>query len=144
MVEPIRRTLTISAPPERVLSVVTDFENYPAWQKEVEAAEVLERDEQGRPLRAKMTAVAMGMKTSYEIAVTYNDGGLEWHLVEADSMTQNDTKYAARENGTGGTDLDCEMLLGLKFNLPEFMMKQIIAKGVNDNLKTIKKAAEAG
>lgn len=142
MSESVRRTLTIAAPPERVLSVVTDFEDYPNWQKEVESTEIVERDDQGRPLRVKMVTAAMGATMNSEIALTYADDGVEWHLVSGDMMTRNDTKYVLRGNGDGGTDVDLEMVLGLKLKLPDFMMKQIITKGVNDNLKAIKKVAE--
>lgn len=142
MAEPVRRTLTIAAPPDRVLSVVTDFDDYPKWQKEIESTETVERDDQGRPVRVKMVTVAMGTKMHSEIALTYHDDGVEWHLLSGDMLVQNDTRYVLKGNGDGGTDVDLEMVLGLKLKLPEFMMKQIITKGVNDNLKAIKKVSE--
>jgi hypothetical protein len=48
-----------------------------------------------------------------------------------------------KHNGNGGTDLQLEMTIGLKWNLPPFMIKQIVTKGINDQLKAIKRIAEA-
>lgn len=143
MAEPVQRTLTIAATPERVLAVVTDFDDYPNWQKEIEATEILKRDEQGRPLRVAMVTAAMGMKSNSEIELEYTGSGVTWHLVSGDMMTQNDSTYVLRANGDK-TDVELEMTIGLTWNLPDFMMKQIITKGVNDNLKAIKRVAEGG
>ncbi len=143
MSEPVKRTLSIDAPPDRVLAVITDFDDYPNRQKEVEQTEILDRDEQGRPVRVSMLTGAMGMKASSEIGVSYHDDGLEWHLLTGDMMTQNDSRWVLRANEEGGTDVDLQMTLGLKWDLPDFMMKQIITKGVNDNLKAVQRVAES-
>jgi uncharacterized membrane protein len=144
MSDPVQRTLTIAAPPERVLAVVTDFADYPNWQKEIVSTEIVKRDERDRPLRVRMLTAAMGMKANSEIELKYHDDGVGWSLVEGDMMTQNDSRYWLRPNDSGGTDVDLEMTLGLKWNLPDFMMTQIITKGINDNLKAVKRVAESG
>ncbi|MCW2750788.1 MAG: hypothetical protein JWR83_1898 [Aeromicrobium sp.] len=142
MSEPIQRTLSIDATPDAVISVLTDFADYPNWQKEIVATEITERDDQDRPVRVIMSTAAMGMTSRAELAVNYHDDGVEWHLVQGDMMTQNDTRWTVRPNSLGGTDAELQMELAIKWNLPPFMMKQIITKGVNDNLKAVKKVAE--
>ncbi len=142
MTEPVQRTLTIGASPERVLAVITDFEAYPSWQKEIESTSIVQRDESGRPAQVAMVTAAMGMKANSQIALTYGTQEVSWTLVSGDMMTQNDAHYVLRGNSAGGTDVDLQMAIGLKWNLPEFMMKQVITKGINDNLKAIKRVAE--
>ncbi|MGH3969568.1 MAG: SRPBCC family protein [Mycobacterium sp.] len=143
MDEPIRRTMTIAAPPERVAAIVADFEAYPKWQKEVVSAEVVERDASDRASHVRMKTEAMGMQTTTEIAVEYGTDKIEYHLVKGDMTTQQDALYVFNRNMTGGTDLELEMAIGLKWSLPPFMIKQIVNKGINDNLKAIKRLAEA-
>ncbi|MFI8975277.1 SRPBCC family protein [Nocardia asteroides] len=141
MLEPVRRTLSIAASPERVLAVIADFEDYPNRQREFESVTIVERDDQERATKVEMVTVAAGAKVGSAIAVNYFDDGLEWHLVSGDALTKNDARYVLRPNGDG-TDLDLEMVLGLKLSIPDFMLKPVIAKGVWDALKGIKKAAE--
>jgi hypothetical protein len=57
--------------------------------------------------------------------------------------TQQDALYVFNPNSNGGTDLELEMAIGLKWNLPSFMINQLVTKGINDNLKAIKRLAEA-
>jgi ribosome-associated toxin RatA of RatAB toxin-antitoxin module len=143
MDEPIRRTMTIAAPPERVAAIVADFDSYPKWQKEVAEVQVIERDASGRASHVRMKTEAMGMQTTTEIAVEYGPDKIEYHLVKGDMTTKQDALYVFNRNVAGGTDLELEMAIGLKWSLPAFMINNIVNKGINDNLKAIKRLAEA-
>lgn len=143
MDEPIRRSITVAAKPERVLEILTDFSAYPDWQSDIESAEVISGDEQGRPSQVKLTMVAMGMKSGLEISVRHPEDGLAWSLISGDMMTRNETIYRLQENPSSGTDVELEMLVELKVMAPAFMVKQFISKGINDTLQAIKERAEA-
>jgi uncharacterized membrane protein len=143
MDEPIRRTMTIAAPPDLVAAIVADFDSYPKWQKEIVEVQVIERDADDRASYVRMKTEAMGMQTTNEIAVQYSPDKIEYHLVKGDMTTQQDALYVFNPNQSGGTDLELEMAIGLKWNLPAFMINQIVTKGINDNLKAIKRLAEA-
>lgn len=141
--DPVKRTLTMHASPERILEVVTDFDNYPKLQKEIEQASITARDGDGRPTRVAMVTGAMGQKSSSEIEVSYVESGVTWHLLSGDMMTQNDAEWHLSGNDDGTTDVDLTMAISLKWPLPKFMLSQIITKGVNDNLKAVQRLAEA-
>jgi len=47
MADVARQTITVNASPEHCFAVVTDFERYPEWAKDVKEALVRSRDEQG-------------------------------------------------------------------------------------------------
>lgn len=143
MSDPQHRTMTIAAAPDRVAAIVADFDAYPTWQKEVKAVDVMERDASERATRVQMTTEAMGMSSTNEIEVAYDTDKIEYHLVKGDMTTQQDAVFVFKHNGNGGTDLQLEMTIGLKWNLPPFMIKQIVTKGINDQLKAIKRIAEA-
>lgn len=143
MADPHHRTMTIAAAPDRVAHIVADFTAYPTWQKEVVAVEVLERDSSDRATRVKMKTEAMGMSTTNEIEVVYDTHKIEYHLVKGDMTTEQDAVYLIQPNARGGTDLDLEMAVGLKWSLPPFMLKRLVTKGIDDQLNAIKRIAEA-
>lgn len=144
MSQPVSRKSTIDASPAAILAVLTDVGAYPRWQKEVETAEILATDDQGRPQTVRMDVSAMGMKAGYTLDYTYPaDNVLAWKLVDGDMITANDATYTMTDNGDGTTDLNVEMLLGVKWKLPDFMIDQMIQKAVNDYIKGIKALAEA-
>jgi ribosome-associated toxin RatA of RatAB toxin-antitoxin module len=142
MFEPIQRNIKVDAKPERVLEILKDFEAYPTWQDGIESAEIIARDEQGRPSQVKLLMSAMGIKSGLEIAVRYPEEGIAWSLTTGDLMTQNETTYALKEDASAGTDVELSMLAEMKLKVPEFMLKQFLSKGANDSLQGIKRRAE--
>jgi ribosome-associated toxin RatA of RatAB toxin-antitoxin module len=144
MSQAVTRKSTVDASPERILNVLKDVNAYPQWQKEVQTAQVLSSDEQGRPQVVRMDVSAMGMKGNYTLEYRYpDDTTLEWRLTDGDMITANDATYRLRDNGDGTTELNVEMLLGVKWKLPDFMIDQMIQKAVNDYIKGIKSMSEA-
>jgi ribosome-associated toxin RatA of RatAB toxin-antitoxin module len=137
------RTMTIAAALDRVAAIVADFDAYPTWRKEVGATDLLERDSSDRPTQVRMKTEAMGMSATNEIEVSYDGDKIEYHLVEGDMTTQQDAVYVFQPNANGGTALELEMTVGLKWSLPPFMIKQIVNKGINDQLNAIKRLAES-
>ncbi len=143
MAQTVEKTAKISAAPERVLEVLADFESYPDWQASIVSAEVKARDSQGRPTQVALGTAAMGMTVNALLDVTHGDGTLSYSLNEpGELLTQQDVNYVATANAAGGTDLRLTMVLDVKLKLPDFMVKQLVTKGVNDNIKGAKKIAE--
>ncbi|GAA0603545.1 SRPBCC family protein [Sporichthya brevicatena] len=143
MSQPVSRTATVDASPSAILKVLTDVKAYPQWQKEVDEVELLATDEQGRPQTVRVNVTAMGMKANYTLDYRYPaENVFEWKLVDGDMITANDATYTLTDNGDGSTNLNVEMLLGVKWKLPEFMIDQMIQKAVNDYIKGIKSQAE--
>lgn len=144
MSQAVTRKSTVEASPERILDVLTDVAAYPQWQKEVDTAQVLGSDDQGRPQGVKVAVTAMGMKGNYTLEYRYPDAStLEWRLTDGDMITANDATFRLHDNGDGTTEMQVEMLLGVKWKLPDFMVDQMIQKAVNDYIKGIKSMSEA-
>ena len=62
MAEQASQTTTISAAPDRVWAVATDFERYPDWAKDVKDVVVRARDEQGRATEVEFRTSALGRR----------------------------------------------------------------------------------
>ncbi|MCW2722949.1 SRPBCC family protein [Pseudonocardia sp.] len=137
----ISKSISVNAPEDQILGIILNVEDYPSWQKEVQKVEVLEKDDQGRPKQATMHVSAMGQAGYYTVEYSYPDGNVEYHLLDGDMMTKNDASFTLAGNG-GTTEVTVAMDLAIKWALPEFMVNQLILKGVKDMLKSIKTKAE--
>ena len=69
MSEQASQTFTIAAPPERVWAIVTEFERYPEWAKDVKEAVVLERDAEGHVRAAGVELVTFDIVTIFPAMV---------------------------------------------------------------------------
>ena len=70
MAEPPPRRSPSRPRPSSCFAVATDFPRYPEWAKDVKAADVLERDDEGRPRPVEFRASALGRSTHYTLATT--------------------------------------------------------------------------
>ena len=61
------RRMRIDAPVDKIWSVLTDFESYPTWARDLKEARILERDDDGRATLVRFRAAAMGRSTSYTL-----------------------------------------------------------------------------
>src|SRR5438128_10197417 len=98
MAEQATQTIIVEASPELCQQVATDFPSCPEWAVDVKQAEVLERDEQGRPLEVEFRAAAMGRSTHYTLRYDYAGAPerLAWKLVTGDLMRGCEGSYQFR------------------------------------------------
>jgi ribosome-associated toxin RatA of RatAB toxin-antitoxin module len=134
----------IAAPPSDVLAVIVDFDAYPEWAG-VQTAEILSRDDQGRPAEVAMTVSQMGFEAAYTLAYTYapNDGGVSWTTKEASGVIKDISGEYALEPSAGGTTVSYRLSLELGISLPGFLKRQAEKQVVTTALGGLKKQAES-
>ena len=143
MSEAVQDSIRVQAPPDVVMAVITDVEAYPDWQDEMKAAEVLERDEQGRPLRARLTVDAKVIKTTYTLAYDYDDTSMSWELLEGDQLEELSGAYRLADAGDGTTDVTYELTVTPKFRLPGLVRRQAAKRIVDGALAGMKRRVES-
>jgi ribosome-associated toxin RatA of RatAB toxin-antitoxin module len=126
MTDAARLEATIDADPAELWSVLVDFERYPAWARDLKAAEVLERDEQGRGVLVHFRAAAMGRSTNYVLRYDYADAPtrLPWRLESGDIMRKLDGEYRLEPAAGGGTRVSYELDVELVVPLPGFVKRR--------------------
>ena len=135
MADAATKTITIAAPPEHCFDIVADVERYPEWVHDIVEAEVLDRDDAGRPHDVKFTVAALGRNTRYTLR--YDWGGepdvLRWELVEGDIMRAIDGAYRFRPSETveGGTDVIYDLSIELIVPMPGFLKRRAEARILN-------------
>lgn len=141
----VTKSAAVSAPPEKILAVIRDVENYPSWQKEVQKVELLESDDQGRPTLVKIFFSTMGMGGDYTLRYSYPDPHkLEYSLAEGEMMTKHEASYTLVPREGGATDVQFSLEMAIKLPMPAFMINQMTQKGVRDMLAGLRTRVEQG
>lgn len=137
-------SITIDAPPEDVYAVIIDLESYPEWAEGMKAVEVLERDDQGRPVRARYTVDARVMEVTYVLAYQHDEPDrLSWELVEGSQIRTLDGEYRLDGDGTS-TEVTYSLEVDVDLPLPGFMKKRAAKVIMETGLKGLKQRVESG
>ena len=143
MAEPVTSSVTIDAPVERVIEVISDLENTDRWANEAQSAEVLDRQDDGRPSRIKVTLGAIGFSTAATYEVVYGPGSVTLTCVEGALIRESTIRYTASEDG-GRTHLEMSSTMKVSVPVPEWGLKMAMRNSAEKNLESVKKDAEAG
>ena len=94
----------VDAGVERCWAVVEDLERWPQWQQGLERVEVVERDDQGRPLVCDTVADAKITKVRCRVRVSYDQPHhLSFSRVESDDVDEMEGSWDLQEAGEGRT-----------------------------------------
>lgn len=139
MADQTTQHLHIAAPLSSIWDVLTDFDRYPEWARDLKDVDVIERDEDGRATVVHFRAAGMGRSTSYTLRYQWDDAPnrLPWELVEGDIMRVLDGAYEFSERD-GGTDVTYHLRVELVVPLPAFVKRRAEAKIVSTALRDLR------
>jgi ribosome-associated toxin RatA of RatAB toxin-antitoxin module len=138
--------LPIAAPPQELFDVVTDFDHYTDWIRDLKAVEVLSRDDEGRATEVRYRAAAMGRSTSYTLQYDYSEAPqkLPWRLVQGDIMRRLDGAYEFLPvpDDPDRTDVVYHLTVELVVPLPGFVKRRAESKIMHNALRELKAHVE--
>lgn len=137
----VTKSEEVDATPEQIMQIMLDVTDHPTWQKEIDKIEILEADDQGRPLKTKVSISAMGQTATSVVDYRYSSPtSFEYHMPEpGDVMTQNDFTFSVEPADGGKALVHLSQVLAVKWPLPEFIVDQLTLKGVKDMFKNLAK-----
>jgi uncharacterized protein YndB with AHSA1/START domain len=146
MADQATQRATIAAAPERVFEVITDFERYPEWARDLKHVEVVGRDAAGRPTEVRYRAAAMGRSTSYTLQYDYSGAPhtLPWKLVQGDIMRRLDGAYEFHgvDDDPDRTEVVYHLAVELIVPLPAFVKRRAESKIMHNALRELKAHVE--
>jgi len=122
------REVVIEASPKEILEVVADVEAMPEWSSIHQSAEVLERDAEGRPRRARMKVKTTGVTDEIVLAYTWRDDGVTWKQESGKASRNQVGGYTLTPEGDK-TRTKFDLALDPLVPLPGFVIKRAM-KGI--------------
>jgi uncharacterized membrane protein len=144
MADATTSSITIAAPPERVMAVIADFPAYPEWASQVKSVEVLSSGDDGRAERVRFTMDAGPIKDSYTLDYHWASDGrsVSWTLVKGQIQKAQNGSYTLA--GTAG-ETTVTYSLAVDLNIPMIgMLRRKAEKVIIDTaLKGLKRRVES-
>ncbi|MBJ7341247.1 SRPBCC family protein [Mycolicibacterium sp.] len=132
------REVVIEATPDEIMNVLFDLESLTEWSSAHQEVEILERDEDGRPIRSRQVVKIVGISDEQELAYSVHDDGVSWTLIRATQQRAQDARYTLTTEGDG-TRVRFELTVDPLVPIPGFLIKRG-AKGLmqtaTDGLRT--------
>ncbi|MGF7124499.1 SRPBCC family protein [Rhodococcus sp. TAF43] len=144
MAEKTKRSITVDAPAERVMGVIADFDDYPAWVEAAKSVEVLSTGPDGRAEQVRFVLDAGMVKDTYVLRYRWAPDGMSvsWELVSGEIQKAQFGSYTLEREPGGGTSVTYELTVDLTIPMIG-LFKRKAEKVITDTaLKELKKRVE--
>jgi hypothetical protein len=137
--------ISIDAPIADVQKALFDLDKYPEWSAQIKSAEALERDDQGRITKVKMSIDAGMMKDRPVLDYDWSQAPnkLSFSLDEADLLTSMDGVYTISAIDADTTEVTYELGVALSMNIPAMMRQKAEKATIDAALAQLKSHLEA-
>ena len=139
-------TIEVNASPEDCYALVVELDRYPEWQSQVRSADVLERDEEGRPLVVETVSDARVRDIKYRLEYVHEPPHrMSWTYIDGDVKNlfgeyRFDPSADGRTNVTFSLSVDPGRRLGLLLRGP--LADKVRDYVLNTTLKELKATVE--
>ena len=134
-------TATIDTDAATIFDVITDLEAYPDWAEGMLEAEILSRDDQGRPDKARFKVDARVAEIEYVLQYRYEGQDVSWMLAEGETVSQLDGSYELEEKD-GSTRVRYTLEADVDMPVPGFLKKRATRTILDQGLRGLKQRAE--
>ena len=138
-------TITIEAPLADVCAALFAIEDYPTWSTSIKSSEVIERDDQGRALKAKLSIDAGMMKDRVILDYDWSQAPaqLSFSLDDADLLTTMDGAYIVKAIDEDSTQVTYQLSVSLSMPIPSMMRKKAEKATIDQALSQLKSSLES-
>lgn len=140
-----RSVVTIEAQIADVQKTLFELDKYPEWSSQIKSSEALDRDDQGRVTKVKMSIDAGMMKDrlTLEYDWSHAPSKLSFSLDEADLLTGMDGIYTISSIDEETTEVSYELEVSLSMPIPAMMRQKAEKATIDAALAQLKAHLEA-
>jgi len=139
MSEKSTSTVVIEASLADIQRALFDIAKYPEWLSSIKKSEVLESDDQNRPLKAKLAIDAGMMKDRVTLDYDWSAAPLvlSFSMDEADLLTQMDGVYTLKSLDEDSTQVTYELTVAVSLPVPSMMITKAQQQTIDAALKEL-------
>ena len=139
MSEKSSSTIVIDAPLADVQAALFDIATYPEWLTSIKKADVLESDDQGRAVKAKLSIDAGMMKDRVTLDYDWSaaPASLSFTMDEAELLTQMDGTYFIKALDEDSTQVTYELTVAVSLPVPAMMITKAQQQTIDAALKEL-------
>jgi ribosome-associated toxin RatA of RatAB toxin-antitoxin module len=139
MSEKSSSTIVIDAPLTDVQAALFDIATYPEWLTSIKKADVLESDDQGRAVKAKLSIDAGMMKDRVTLDYDWSaaPASLSFTMDEADLLTQMDGTYFIKALDEDSTQVTYELTVAVSLPVPAMVITKAQQQTIDAALKEL-------
>ena len=140
-----KSVITIDAPIEQVQKALFELDKYPEWSTQIKSSEALDRDDQGRVTKVKMSIDAGMMKDRLTLDYDWSQAPnkISFSLDEADLLTSMDGIYTITAIDEDTTEVTYELGVALSMPVPAMMRQKAEKATIDAALAQLKSHLEA-
>ena len=140
-----KSVITIEAPIEQVQKTLFELDKYPEWSTQIKSSEALDRDDQGRVTKVKMSIDAGMMKDRLTLDYDWSQAPskLSFSMEDADLLTSMDGIYTITSIDEDTTEVTYELEVSLSMPIPAMMRQKAEKTTIDQALSQLKAALEA-
>ena len=137
-----QKSIIINTSPDVLFNVITDYEEYPTFLKEVEKIEIINRNDSR--VRVRYT-VSLIKKVQYTIDLVEDaNTSVRWTLVESGLMKSNVGGWKLTDLGNGKTEATYDVDVVPKgLWVPKSIVNMLTNKSLPSTLEAFKRRAES-
>jgi ribosome-associated toxin RatA of RatAB toxin-antitoxin module len=139
MSEKSSSTIVIDAPLADVQAALFDIATYPEWLTSIKKADVLESDDQGRAIKAKLAIDAGMMKDRVTLDYDWSaaPASLSFSMDDADLLTQMDGTYFIKALDEDSTQVTYELNVAVSLPVPSMIITKAQQQTIDAALKEL-------
>ena len=140
-----KSVITIDAPIEQVQKALFELDKYPEWSTQIKSSEALDRDDQGRVTKVKMSIDAGMMKDRLTLDYDWSQAPskLSFSMEDADLLTSMDGIYTITSIDEDTTEVTYELEVSLSMPIPALMRQKAEKATIDAALAQLKSHLEA-
>ena len=137
-------TVTVDAPVDQVVAVLSDLPSYPSWSTSIKSVNVISKDDQGRATQVQVSVDAGALKDRPTLNYDWSKAParIDFSLEDADLLTEMTGAYIIKDNGDDTTDVTYELTVGLSMPVPAMMRQKAEKSTIDLALKQLKEKLE--